>query len=208
MFFVLLEAVLIGFSSGHLAGQFGVGGGIITTPLLRLWLGWSPLFLIGTTLLPVIPSALLAAFDFYRAGFQGFFEVKRLAFFGFFRVLVGAGLGKFLGGKLTMLLTSVIVILVSIDFVFKGDGARGFASVLTQKFLNSSVTLPCLGFLTGSCSVLLGLGGGFVLIPSLIYFRGLEIKKAIFISLMTMPLSVLPASLFHLWLGDVNWLVL
>lgn len=92
--FVLLEAVLIGFSSGHLAGQFGLGGGIFTTPLLRLWLGWSSLFLIVTTLLPVISSTLLAPFDFYRAVFQRFFKVKRLAFFVFFKVLVGAGLGK------------------------------------------------------------------------------------------------------------------
>ncbi len=205
--FMLPEAVFIGFLSGYLSGQFGIGGGIIATPLLRLWLGLSPFFSIGTTLPPIIPGALLAAFNFYRAGFKRFFEVKKLAFFGFFGVLAGAGLVKLLGGKFIMLLTSVIVILVSINFIFKGDSRRGFVSICSQRFANSSLTLAFLGLLTGSYSALLGLGGGFVLIPGLIYFRGLEIKEAISVSLMTTPLIVLPASLFHFWLGDINWLV-
>lgn len=201
------KAILTGFLSGYFAGQFGIGGGVIATPLLRLWLGLTPLFSIGTTLPPIVPGALLAAFNFYRAGFRRFFEVKRLAFFGVFGVLVGGRLVNLLGGKFIMLLTSIIVILVSVNFIFKGENTRGFAPIFTQSLSKSSLVLPFLGFLTGSYSALLGLGGGFVLIPGLVYFRGLKIKEAISVSLMTMPLIVLPASLLHLWLRDINWVV-
>lgn len=203
---MFLKAILTGFLSGYLAGQFGVGGGIIATPLLRLWLGLAPNFSIGTTLPPIIPGALLASFNFYRAGFKRFFEVKNLAFFGFLGVLLGSSLVTLLGGKLIMLFTSIIVILVSISFIFKNSHFKSPDATFFKK-TSPSLILSFIGLLAGAYSALFGLGGGFVLIPGLIYFSGLEIKEAIATSLMTMPLIVLPATLTHFYLGNIDWLV-
>jgi len=204
---MFLKALLVGFLAGYFSGQFGIGGGLVATPFLRMFLGLSPTFSIGTTLPPIIPGAIMASFNFYQAGFRRFSEVKKLALFAFFGVIFGAGLVKVFGGKLLMIITSGLIILASAGFIFPKPDKNLSSLSFFQGLSKKPLTLPLIGFLSGAYSALLGLGGGFVLIPGLVYFYRLDIKEAISLSLFTMPFIVFPATLLHAWLGDVNWYV-
>jgi uncharacterized membrane protein YfcA len=205
--FMFLKALLVGFLAGYFSGQFGIGGGLVATPFLRMFIGLSPTFSIGTTLPPIIPGAIMASFNFYQAGFRRFSEVKKLALFAFFGVIFGAGLVKVFGGKLLMIITSGLIILASTGFIFPKPKKSLSSLSFFQGLSGKPLTLPLIGFLSGAYSALLGLGGGFVLIPGLVYFYRLDIKEAISLSLFTMPFIVFPATLLHTWLGDVNWYV-
>ena len=52
-----LFIVLLGFASGFTSGAFGVGGGVITTPAIRLLLSQSSDIALGTPLPVILPSA-------------------------------------------------------------------------------------------------------------------------------------------------------
>lgn len=67
----MLEAVavvLIGVAAGAVAGLFGVGGGIIFVPTLTLVLGLSQLEAEATSLLAIVPVALVGAWSQRRYG--------------------------------------------------------------------------------------------------------------------------------------------
>jgi uncharacterized protein len=67
----MLEAVavvLLGVAAGVVAGLFGVGGGIIFVPTLTLILGLSQLEAEATSLLAIVPVAVLGSWRQTRAG--------------------------------------------------------------------------------------------------------------------------------------------
>jgi uncharacterized membrane protein YfcA len=64
----LLAAAVLGVAAGVLAGLFGVGGGILFVPTLTLVLGLTQLHAEATSLLAIIPTALVGAWRQTRYG--------------------------------------------------------------------------------------------------------------------------------------------
>jgi hypothetical protein len=60
--------ILIGFAGGVLAGLFGVGGGIVFVPTLALVLGLSQLHAEASSLLAILPTALVGTWRQRRYG--------------------------------------------------------------------------------------------------------------------------------------------
>jgi uncharacterized membrane protein YfcA len=65
---VIAEALLIGLAAGFVSGMLGVGGGILFVPALALVLGESQIDAEATSLLAIIPVALLGAWRQHRYG--------------------------------------------------------------------------------------------------------------------------------------------
>jgi hypothetical protein len=57
----VIEAALIGVAAGVIAGMFGVGGGTLFVPALAIFLGLSHLEAEATSLLAIVPVALVGA---------------------------------------------------------------------------------------------------------------------------------------------------
>jgi uncharacterized protein len=64
----LAAAALLGLTAGVLAGLFGVGGGILFVPTLALVLGLTQIHAEATSLLAIIPTALVGAWRQSRYG--------------------------------------------------------------------------------------------------------------------------------------------
>jgi len=64
----MIEAAIIGFFAGAAAGMLGVGGGILFVPGLVLGLGLSQVEAEATSLLAIVPVALLGAWRQRRYG--------------------------------------------------------------------------------------------------------------------------------------------
>lgn len=64
----MIEAAIIGFFAGAVAGMLGVGGGILFVPGLVLGLGLSQVEAEATSLLAIVPVALLGAWSQRRYG--------------------------------------------------------------------------------------------------------------------------------------------
>ena len=64
----MITAALIGFLAGAVAGMLGVGGGILFVPGLVLGVGLSQVDAEATSLLAIVPVALLGAYRQHRYG--------------------------------------------------------------------------------------------------------------------------------------------
>jgi uncharacterized membrane protein YfcA len=85
----VIEVLLIGFAAGVVAGLLGVGGGALFVPALTLGLGLSQVDAEATSLLAIIPVAIVGA---YRQHGQGNVDLRTAAALGALAV-VGAALG-------------------------------------------------------------------------------------------------------------------
>jgi uncharacterized protein len=63
-----LAAIVIGFAAGTVAGLMGVGGGILFVPALTLLLDESQLRAESTSLLAIVPVAIVGAWRQYQYG--------------------------------------------------------------------------------------------------------------------------------------------
>jgi uncharacterized membrane protein YfcA len=63
-----LVAGIIGLVGGVTSGLFGVGGGIVMVPAMMLFLGLEPHKAVGTSLLVIIPTALMGSFKHHTQG--------------------------------------------------------------------------------------------------------------------------------------------
>jgi hypothetical protein len=75
----MIEAVLLGFAAGVVAGMLGVGGGILFVPALTIGVGLGQLQAEATSLLAVVPVALVGA---WRQNRYGNVEVREAAIIG------------------------------------------------------------------------------------------------------------------------------
>lgn len=72
---------------------------------------------------------------------------------------------------------------------------------------NGTVSIPVLsmfGFVTGLTAGLLGISGGLILIPGLIYLLGMKSRQAILVSLIVVWMTSLQGTIFHALHGNVN----
>jgi len=65
---VFLQMVLVGAAIGLFSGLFGIGGGTIAIPALVLLFGYSQQTAQGTSLLVMVPTALMGAFAYWQGG--------------------------------------------------------------------------------------------------------------------------------------------
>ncbi|MEL7037487.1 MAG: TSUP family transporter [Cyanobacteria bacterium J06592_8] len=92
-----IALLILGVAAGTISGLIGIGGGVLLTPSLVYFFGFSQHYAQGTTLaLLVPPIGLLAAWSYYQEGYVNV-KVAALICLGFF-------LGGLFGGKLAALI--------------------------------------------------------------------------------------------------------
>jgi uncharacterized membrane protein YfcA len=197
-------AIAIGFAAGLLSGAFGVGGGVVTTPAIRLLLGQPALVAVGTPLLIIIPTALVGSLSYARRGLADVRAGVLIGLWGAAASVLGAYISHAVGGTTIMILTAIIIFYLAYDTAL-GKGARDAGSPPSgEDTAPSWRLLAVLGVATGLYSGLLGLGGGFILVPMLLRFGGYPIKKAIGTSLTAIAVLAIPGSITHWMLGHVD----
>jgi hypothetical protein len=208
-----IKGILTGILAGYFSGQFGIGGALISTPLLRLWLKTTPLIAVGTTLVPIIPGALVGAFNYARQGYVIKERLPSLVFGGLIGVVLGSLATLYVSGHWLMVMTAFLIFFLAWRFLLPTQSK--FRSrlvswlrvgILGGFFESFGLGLGSLavGWGAGFFSGLLGVGGGFLLIPGLIFLLGAGIKEAFGTSLAVIACLVLPASLLHLLFGHVD----
>lgn len=66
---IALVAVVLGIGSGVVSGMLGVGGGVLMVPGMVLFLGMTQHVAEGTSLLVIIPTAVVGSFTLWRRGY-------------------------------------------------------------------------------------------------------------------------------------------
>ena len=68
-------------------------------------------------------------------------------------------------------------------------------------------TLASVGVIAGLLSGLLGIGGGIVIVPALAGMLGMPLKRALGTSLVAVVVLVIPGTVVHAVLGNIDWTV-
>lgn len=198
-----LPAALVGLAAGVLSGAFGVGGGVVTTPAIRMLLGYPELIAVGTPLPVILPTAVVGAFAHARQGTADVRTGLIVGAWGAPAAIVGALLTRLAGGTFVLMVTAVVIVAVAIDML--RAVVRPVPS--PQDPVPSAARrlgLAPLGIAAGLYSGFLGLGGGFVLVPLLNRALGIPVKRAIGTSLVALTLFAIPGSVTHWLLGNVD----
>lgn len=192
-----LAAVLIGVSLGLIGG----GGSILTVPVLVYLFGINPLLSTSYSLFVVGSTSLVGAFNNYR---KGLVSMKTAFLFGLSSITTVFLTRKFIipaipkniaeiGGFtitesiFTMVLFAILMVIASISMIHNGSIKE---NVINNKKINLAKLLvygTAIGFVTG----LLGAGGGFLLIPTLVLLVKLPMKEAVGTSLLIIALNSL-----------------
>jgi uncharacterized protein len=112
-----LATVAVGLVSGVLSGMFGVGGGVLTTPAIRLLLGYPALVAVGTPLVVIIPTTAAGAIQYARRGLADVRAGLALGACGSLGALAGAWGSALAGGTAVLLTTAALIAVVSVDML-------------------------------------------------------------------------------------------
>ena len=201
----LLLTAVIGLGAGVLSGMFGVGGGLLTTPAIRLILGAPALIAVGTPLLVIIPTAVVGAFSYLRRDSADLRIGLTIGAWGAAASIGGAYLSDLAGGTFVMLATAGLIAYMAVDTFYSAlRPSDPEKAIFSEHYGHRALALIVLGVTTGLYSGFLGLGGGFVLVPMLSRFFGMPIKRAIGTSLVAIAVLAIPGSVAHWALGHVD----
>jgi uncharacterized membrane protein YfcA len=212
--------VILGFLVGVLSGMFGVGGGFLTTPIL-IFYGIPPTVAVASATTQITGASVSGVMAHMRRGGVDMKMAGVMIVGGLFGSLLGAGLFRVLqsAGQIDVVIGFLyVVILGGIGLLMLKDAliALGFISrkqndqprphhnrwVASLPFrwrfyasgLYISPVAPLtLGFVAGVLTVFLGIGGGFILVPAMIYLLGMPARIVIGTSLV-MVLAVSAAT--------------
>ncbi|MFL6734082.1 MAG: sulfite exporter TauE/SafE family protein [Sphingomicrobium sp.] len=202
--------VVLGFLVGILSGMFGVGGGFLTTPLL-IFYGIPPTVAVASATTQITGASVSGVMAHMRRGGVDLKMGGVMIVGGIFGSLLGAFLFRLLqaSGQIDLVIGGLYVVLLgwigalmlkdaltALNVVKTSGGTarprhnRWVASLpLRWRFYQSGLYLSplaplALGFIAGMLTVLLGVGGGFILVPAMIYLLGMAARVVIGTSLV------------------------
>ncbi|RMF40811.1 MAG: sulfite exporter TauE/SafE family protein [Anaerolineae bacterium] len=199
---MLAVLVLAIFVLSILFSMLGLGGALVYNPLM-VWFGYDfKEVVVSTGLLLNGLTALSAAWVYYRKGLIDFSIGLPLTLAAMLGAPVGAWFTRFVPTTTLMWLFSLVVI-VSAWRMLRTSGAVDPETVrgthLQRALLGSAV-----GFVVGALAGLLGIGGGFLFVPLLI-FLGYPTKVAAATTALAVVFSSFSGLAGHLAAGHVDW---
>lgn len=203
-FLTFLDAVaylLSGLASGLFSGGLGQGGAAVATPLLRL-LGLGPHVALGTPVPMIFPGAVTGAFTYLRAGMVDRAAVIRVAPFFAATTYFGALLTRRIDGSLLMLACAAVLLLLAVRLL-----PSKTPPVEAEAPTRHVAALPLLGAGVGVLAGLLGVGGGFLMVPAFIHWFKMPTKTALGSSLAVIALTVAVNAAGHNQAGNIDWMV-
>ena len=220
-----LVIVLLGGGVGLLSGMFGVGGGFLTTPLL-IFYGIPPTVAAASAASQVTGASVSGAIAQYRRGGVDVPMGAVLVVGGIIGAIAGSFLFTWLqtlGQIDTVISILYLVLLGSIGTLMWREAwasvsakRRGTpmppskrrhhplvaALPLRWRFYASGLYISplaplLLGVATGMLTVLLGVGGGFIMVPAMLYLLGMATRVVVGTSLFQIVFVTAATTMVH-----------
>ena len=190
---------IVGVCIGSISGFFGVGGGIILTPVLLL-LGFKIKVAIGISIIQMV----------FSSTFGSYLNVKKGTLILGEGIFIGLGgfLGGYLGGYVTDYISDALLqytfLGLLIFALFRLLSAPIIEDTQSTKQLNKFI-LFSLGVIIGIFSITLGIGGAIILTPILVGILHYPIKKAVSASLFFVVFSSVAGLISRLMNGTIDF---
>lgn len=193
-----VASVLMGLSLGLIGG----GGSILTVPILVYLFGVDPVVSTSYSLFVVGLTSLIGSYSHFK---KGNLNLKTALIFGLPSIVSVYAIRKFvvpiipdsvlsLGhavvskDNLVLIVFSVLMVIAALSMITK---SKREVLDCEQKIKYNYPLILGEGILVGAITGLVGAGGGFLIIPALVLFGGLCMKKAVGTSLLIIALKSL-----------------
>ena len=232
----ILLIVFIGMLVGALSGLFGVGGGFLMTPLL-IFLGIPPVVAVGSEAPHVLASSVSGVIAHWRKKNVDFKMGFFLLFGGVLGSTLGVNLFKVLKsyGQIDIVIQLLFLIFLGfIGFSMAFESARTTiknykttSSIRTKlhqhswihglpfkvrfhrsKLYISAIPPLLIGFFVGILSAMMGVGGGFIMIPAMVYILGMSTNVVVGTSLFQIIFVTANSTFFQSYLNQTVDIVL
>ncbi|MBN8848923.1 MULTISPECIES: sulfite exporter TauE/SafE family protein [unclassified Sphingomonas] len=220
-----LVIVALGAGVGLLSGMFGVGGGFLTTPLLIVY-GIPPTVAAASAASQVTGASVSGVFAYFRRDGVDVKMGGVLVAGGIIGSLLGAWLFRLLqavGQIDTTIAITYVLLLGTIGGLMLKESIEAIRVVhgkavarpkrrrhhplvaslpFRMRFYRSGLYISplaplLLGVATGILTILLGIGGGFVLVPAMIYLLGMATQVVVGTSLFQILFVTAIATMVH-----------
>ena len=228
--------VFIGMIVGALSGLFGVGGGFLMTPLL-IFLGIPPVVAVGSEAPHVLASSVSGVIAHWRkknVDFKmGFFLLSG----GIIGSTLGVNLFKLLKtyGQIDIVIQFLFLIFlgfIGISMAFESakttiKNYKATSAIRTKlhqhswihglpfklrfhrsKLYISAIPPILIGFFVGVLSAMMGVGGGFIMIPAMVYILGMSTNVVVGTSLFQIIFVTANSTFFQSYLNQTVDIVL
>src|SRR6201996_2700712 len=212
----------MGAAVGFVSGMFGIGGGFLMTPLL-IFIGIAPAVAVASVASHIAASSFSGAITYWRRRAIDPALAAVLLTGG----TVGTALGvstftylRSLGQLDLMIALSYVVLLTTVGAAMLWEGLRAIlrtrrgvlpprrthnwvhALPLKMRFKRSKIYLSIIpvvivGVLIGFIGAIMGIGGGFILVPILIYLLRVPTSTVIGPSMVLTLVTMVFATLLH-----------
>jgi uncharacterized membrane protein YfcA len=220
-----LVIVGLGVLTGVLSGIFGVGGGFLTTPLL-IFYGVPPTVAAASTASQVTGASVSGVFAHYRRGGVDFQMGGVMVAGGVLGTGIGALLFRLLAqlGQIDTAINILYVLMLgSIGLIMARESVQAImaersgvpiparkrrhhplvASLpMRWRFYRSGLYISplaplLLGVVTGIATMLMGIGGGFMLVPAMLYILGMSANVVVGTSLYQILFVTMVTTMMH-----------
>lgn len=204
--------ISIGLIGGTLSGLLGIGGGVVMIPMLIYFTNTD---IKAATAISMVQIFFTSSFGSLFNYLEKNIKIRYAFYFG-----ISSMVFSFAGSFLTRYIPETVIkttYLFAVTASLAMFIARSFITKENNKiaYINKSDTdtekkkilklLP-LGAVAGFIGGILGVGGGFLYVPVLIFFLGLSLKSAIATSLAIVFFSSIPGVIGKIISVDFNWI--
>ncbi|HIF50715.1 MAG TPA: sulfite exporter TauE/SafE family protein [Thiotrichaceae bacterium] len=226
-----MSAVIIGIAIGLVLGLTGAGGSLFAVPLLILFLGLPVQEAMGLALAVVAASSLFGVLQRLKSNLILFTPGLLLALSGALFAPVGNWLATFLDSNTLIIGFMILTVIIAIR-MWRHASAHPEEAVIVRAGQEETIepaellcksghkgkfelkprciaSLVIGGSIVGFLSGLLGVGGGFLIVPLLMYISQMNINKAVSTSLLIITIISLSGFIsYYLHSENFNWLLL
>ena len=183
----LIELIFLGVGVGVLSGFFGIGGGTILVPSLLL-MGYQIKDAIGISVVQMIFSSIYGSYLNNKKGTLDSAMVVTIGVGGFFGAFLSGFVASGFNDKTLEIIFLFFVLFAIARLFFKTE------TKVIHKKVNRAI-LFLIGLFLGTFSMIIGVGGSIILVPILVGFLHVDLKKAI------------PAGLFFVVFSSISGLI-
>jgi uncharacterized protein len=191
----------VGFAVGMALGLTGAGGSILAVPLLMLALDLGPQEAMGISLGAVSAAAMVGVIVRRRTEAPQIDVALTLAATGVIAAPVGRWLAHQIDERVIIGLFSLLACFVAVkmwrgaDCLSAADTAPAYSGTAQNRSRHLVFLVAGVGL--GLLSGLLGVGGGFVIVPFLVLYAGMRIEQAVSTSLLVIALVGVSGYAYH-----------
>jgi|GEM_PF-293746 len=183
----VLAVFAVGLAVGIISGMVGIGGGVLIVPFLYFFYDHPAIFGVhaapetriilahGTSLFVIVPTAVRGALAFHRRGLVEWRAVWPIGLVSIFAAVAGSRLVLQLPPELLRLAFGVFLVFSGLQLVLRRPVAATEPGIAPGTLSLGATILS--GIIIGLFSAVLGVGGGVVAIPLLMYVVGVGLRR-------------------------------